>query len=369
MLIAAFKFSNKRVITKSMMHMTVGTKTSDTLIQEAASLFLKNYKDCTIVPTSGGVNNVVQYVTTPTGDKYILRIYNNGGNTPRVKFEHDVLKGLSGTKLAFSIPTFISSHINGLTHSKISSGAEACLCHIIPGTLPKTRGAKDIGRAAGELCTALSKVDKSKLSPCPTPPYYDLYKVHHAVTRDIFYNEMKTDAFKDCREWADLLVKEINEIEETIKKYQDQGLPIQLIHGDLHQDNVLCDENDKVTGLLDFEFTSFDWRAMELAICLSKYAGEGDKAFDLFKEFVIGYSEHGILTRKEVEAIPDLIILRVLSNVVYFVGRAVSGEDKIDSLTTRAKTYYTRVQWLKNNNDRLVQLIDDIMKPKMGKNY
>ena len=90
---------------------------------------------------------------------------------------------------------------------------------------------------------------------------------------------------------------------------------------------------------------------------------------DLFKEFVVGYREHGILTRKEVEAIPDLIILRVLSNVVYFVGRAVSGEDKIDSLTTRAKTYYTRVQWLKSNNDRLVQLIDEIMRPKMGKNY
>jgi Ser/Thr protein kinase RdoA (MazF antagonist) len=26
----------------------------------------------------------------------------------------------------------------------------------------------------------------------------------------------------------------------------------------------------QVSGLLDFEFCAFDWRAMELAICLSK---------------------------------------------------------------------------------------------------
>lgn len=29
-----------------------------------------------------------------------------------------------------------------------------------------------------------------------------------------------------------------------------------------------------MTGLLDFEFCAFDWNAMELAICLSKYAGK-----------------------------------------------------------------------------------------------
>lgn len=41
--------------------------------------------------------------------------------------------------------------------------------------------------------------------------------------------------------------------------------PKQLIHGDLHYDNVLVDD-EKVSGLLDFEFAAFDWRAMELAV-------------------------------------------------------------------------------------------------------
>ena len=41
-------------------------------------------------PTTGGVNNVVQYVETKTGEKYVLRIYNNGNQSEKVIFEHEV---------------------------------------------------------------------------------------------------------------------------------------------------------------------------------------------------------------------------------------------------------------------------------------
>lgn len=35
-------------------------------------------------PTSGGVNNIVQYVNTADGHRYVLRIYNNGNKTEKV---------------------------------------------------------------------------------------------------------------------------------------------------------------------------------------------------------------------------------------------------------------------------------------------
>ena len=57
-----------------------------------------------------------------------------------------------------------------------------------------------------------------------------------------------------------------------------------MIHGDMHYDNVLVYEG-KVSGLLDFEFCAWDFRAMELAICLSKYASESD-ANDLLVSFI-----------------------------------------------------------------------------------
>lgn len=81
-----------------------------------------------------------------------------------------------------------------------------------------------------------------------------------------------------------------------------------------------------MTGLLDFEFVAYDWRAMELAVCLSKYAGEKE-ALSYFDTFVTGFGQTGRLSEAEIEVIPDLINLRVLSNVVYFVGRALAKED------------------------------------------
>lgn len=66
------------------------------------------------------------------------------------------------------------------------------------------------------------------------------------------------------------------------------------------------------------------WAACEIAVALSKYAGEPD-AITLFIDFADGYAVHGRLTSDEIHAVPDLIILRVLSNVVYFIGRAYAG--------------------------------------------
>jgi hypothetical protein len=36
-------------------------------------------------PTSGGVNNIVQYVDTADGHRFVLRIYNNGNKTEKVR--------------------------------------------------------------------------------------------------------------------------------------------------------------------------------------------------------------------------------------------------------------------------------------------
>ena len=44
---------------------------------------------------------------------------------------------------------------------------------------------------------------------------------------------------------------------------QSLDLPVQLIHADLHYDNVLVD-GDSVSGLLDFEFSVHDWRGGSL---------------------------------------------------------------------------------------------------------
>jgi len=339
----------------------VGSKLTDNeLAMEALSNFIGSTEGVVMEPTSGGVNNIVQYVTLPSGKLLLLRIYNNGFNTQKVEFEHELLRQLNQLPpFSFEVPNFLPSK-QGLTMARLSNGAEACMCDLIPGPLPKLTCVKDIGRASGELNTALARVNIDP-SSCNVAPYWKIWDVHHAVTRENFEAAMRGPDFEgDLRDVALRMLKETLDIVDKCEGAY-QSLPSQLIHGDLHYDNVLV-EDGKVTALLDFEFAAFDWRAMELAICLSKYAGEEPNAMPYFDDFVDGYAETGVLTKVEAQAIPDLINLRILSNIVYFVGRAISGEDSISSLTTRIKNYEKRVNWVKDNADVIVARIVEKMR-------
>jgi Ser/Thr protein kinase RdoA (MazF antagonist) len=55
-------------------------------------------------------------------------------------------------------------------------------------------------------------------------------------------------------------------------------------------------------------------------LLLLQYVGEEDP-LSLITNFVAGYSQHGQLSTTEMEILPDLINLRIFSNVIYFTGR------------------------------------------------
>jgi thiamine kinase-like enzyme len=73
--------------------------------------------------------------------------------------------------------------------------------------------------------------------------------VHHAVSRRLFYKEVASEAFDVCRKDMEYLVMAIGDIESKLKVYQELNLPKQLIHGDLHYDNILCDGENGELGL------------------------------------------------------------------------------------------------------------------------
>lgn len=130
------------------------------LVAEALSLF---FPDCpadklTLSATTGGVNNVMQYVETPDGTKYLLRIYNNGRKPEKAEFEHAVLAQLNaGPALSFQVPKALPSR-NGRNHEQLADGSDACVFFLIPGSLARTTTPREVGRAAGELTRAMARV-------------------------------------------------------------------------------------------------------------------------------------------------------------------------------------------------------------------
>jgi homoserine kinase type II len=222
---------------------------SEPSLQEAANAFFPG-RSFSFSPTSGGVNNVVVYLLVDGTEKYVLRVYNNSQNTARVRFEHAVLRWLEDNeRLSFQLPVALPAP-DGTPFVTLQSGAEAALFRLIPGRLPKMACTRAIGRASGELCAAMSRVDVGSLRS-PTAPYWDLYAVHRSVTRENFAAACAGPAFDGVRESTDFLLAALQRCEAQVASYKAAGLPEQLVHGDLHYDNVLV-EDGVVTGLLDF---------------------------------------------------------------------------------------------------------------------
>jgi Ser/Thr protein kinase RdoA (MazF antagonist) len=116
------------------------------------------------------------------------------------------------------------------------------------------------------MCTLALRVDEQekkqrrrqdKRGLYPSRLFTPFFFMHNPP--NLFYNQTylhiqiaENPAFNDCREAIDHLAGEIRAFEARLVEYQTRGLPQQIIHGDLHYDNVLV-EGDTVSGLLDFE--------------------------------------------------------------------------------------------------------------------
>jgi hypothetical protein len=114
---------------------------------------------------SGGVNNRVYKVKPNDGRTFVLRVYNNGGNTARVQYEHAVLRFLEGSSLFFAFPQLVRVLGSSATSVKLKTmDAEACMFAVLPGTpapVSSEKIAESAGRATALLVATLAKLDNS----------------------------------------------------------------------------------------------------------------------------------------------------------------------------------------------------------------
>ena len=118
------------------------------------------------------------------------------------------------------------------------NGAIECYFKTIRGGLPKLTKVREIGLCAGEISKAMSKIRREDLpKDCPTYPYWDIYKAHRSVTRELFYKKLKSDDFNQS--FADDVECSLKKIVEMIGSYHGV-LPMSLIHEDLNYDKISC---------------------------------------------------------------------------------------------------------------------------------
>ena len=108
------------------------------------------------------------------------------------------------------------------------------------------------------------------------------------------------------------------------------ALPKMVIHGDFFPGNLSWNEG-RVAGLIDWDESTVDWRAREIADAAIEFSrGDGSLHANpgLVREFIASYvAAGGALLDREREAMRRLRKLRLLWETLYELGRATEGAE------------------------------------------
>ena len=154
------------------------------------------------------------------------------------------------------------------------------------------------------------------------------------------YNKVKKDCSKIHPNLPNVIEKNLDEIEKNWPK----NIPSGIIHADLFPDNIFFKGN-KLSGIIDFYFSCYDFYAFEIAICLNALCFEGKNenlSFNVTKakKFIDGYSEKRKLTEEEKKSLKVLcqgaairfLLTRVFDYLNLTEGAIVEIKDPVEYL-------------------------------------
>ena len=306
----------------------------------------------------GGYNNKLFRVDVAGQAPLVMRIYGNHANPKYIQHEMVVLMHLAQQKLPFAVPAPVltrrgePSALVGNTNRQL-----IVLIPLIPGVNPSPLNlehAEAVGEAVAILVNAMRKIDARGLRL--PQPFNQLGQVHPLIP-DPF-------AAMDCL--GSLVPKDhkvrINALLDTVidsaaKIYR--ALPSQLIHGDLIPGNLLIDQN-RITGVLDFEACALNPSVMEVAIALDTWLWDAlgtGKEWERLSRFGVGYTKVGRLSQVEIEAIPMLVLLRNAHVLMHMVGRFVGNLSPYIDVESWIESTLNIDAWMTLNRRHLVEAI------------
>jgi Ser/Thr protein kinase RdoA (MazF antagonist) len=294
----------------------------------------------------GGYQNTTLLVSCADGE-FVLRVYSNVADPEKQRFEHELLRKLGAAELSFAVPRPLPSD-DGDTLRVIDGRLAVLFARIVGETLAKD-GGPYLGRAAAalaELDVALAVLHEFE----HRPPAFDgdLTRVHPLV--DELEGAVDESGLDVDRRGA--LVRELERTAE-LSPLLYASLPQQVTHGDFAFGNTLV-RNGRVTGLLDFEHSGVDVRAMDLAVGLYRFPAYADVLGESDK-FGRAYSAVLPLDPTEIVALPALLELRAGLSLMHWVGRMRAGLATTEDVRPRAGRALFTYEWVRANGDELVR--------------
>lgn len=303
-----------------------------------------------------GLTNFTQIITID-GEKYVARIYDTHSKSiERLIFEIDLITHLENSDLPYKLPAFLTTK-SGNKFVELSNGQLGSINVFIEGIVPELTAPleiEDYGRTVGQLMLSMQKYRSAALEN--DIRFYNVYDLHSLCNESSLRAFIDQPPFEVNRTHLAAFVQLLEGIESN--KCDIEQLPHQIIHHDLLIFNLLIDsESRKISGVLDFDFASYDIRALELAICLNHILQLNDHSLAKVELFLQQYSTYITLTEEELNWVPFLMQMYYASLLCIYIGQFYSGRNVSQYFQFILDQLATRSLWLEHNKPALIDLL------------
>jgi len=273
-----------------------------------------------------GIENTNYFIQTDKG-KFILTVYEKRVEEKDLPFFMGLMKNLFDANFPSPEP-IINKNGNYVTEI---SGKKAAVVSFLDGSAKKNLNPNDchkVGIQAAKLHLITKNLIGKRENKLSVNSWRKIYKKVQKDCSRIHLNLTKT------------IEKNLDEIENNWPK----NIPSGIIHADLFPDNIFFKDN-KLTGIIDFYFSCYDFYAFEIAICLNALCFEGrnqNLSFNVTKakKFIDGYSSIRILTEEEKKSLKVLcqgaairfLLTRVFDYLNLTEGAIVKIKDPVEYL-------------------------------------
>jgi homoserine kinase type II len=305
-----------------------------------------------IAPAGEQGSNNRTFLVRHGQQRYVLRV-SGFLSVAEVRAEHRILRRLRQGGLPFQVPEPVAAP-GGRTVIGTTAGP-AAVCRWLPGVRPgmdSEAAFERFGRAAGLLGAALADV-----------PLADALRDWRTDPRWVRPGDPPVDVLSGELRSAGLSAEQTELLAAAARRAGrwwpgTEGLPAQVIHGDLAPGNVLADpDTGEVTGLLDFELAGAGFRVQDILAALYNSTALGTPDWPRRTAAVLrGYASIRHLEAAEVAALPELLIVRSLGSVLWRAARWRAGLGRFGEVTAHAGRLEATTRWLAANGDAFLSV-------------
>ena len=302
--------------------MAIYTQLSENNLKE----FFSKYNLGKIISYHGikeGIENTNYFIQTEK-NKFILTIYERRVDKKDLPFFIGLMKNLFNSNFPSPEPII---NKNGSYITEIL-GKKAAVVSFLNGTTKKNltpANCYDVGTNTAKLHMITKNLSVRRENRLSVTAWRKIYQ------------KIKNDCSKIQKDLPLVIEQNLDVIEKTWPK----NIPSGIIHADLFPDNIFF-KNNKLTGIIDFYFSCYDFYAFEIAICLNALCFEGlneNLSFNVTKakKFIDGYSSIRKLSEEEKKSLKILcqgaamrfLLTRVFDYLNVIEGAIVKVKDPI----------------------------------------